>query len=288
LLLHGTQLGGKRLRPALLLLSAKLCGEVKPEHLTLGVVIEMIHTATLIHDDVLDEADVRRHSPTINRRYNNHTSILLGDYLFAQSFRMAARMPSTRPCQLIGEASRVICEGELRQVMMRNDTTLDESTYLEILNEKTAELCRVSCVLGAEMAGASAEQIDALGRYGCSLGIAFQVADDYLDVWGNDHSIGKTLGTDLIQGKITLPIIRLLDQANDTDRNKILSILNGPSEARFAKLQPLLNKSDARLYTHQVARRFQDAAIGSLAVFESSIVKEALIGLAELAVDREI
>ncbi len=288
LLLHGTQLGGKRLRPALLLLAAKLCGNVKPEHVTLGVVIEMIHTATLVHDDVLDEADLRRHSPTINHRYNNHTSILLGDYLFAQSFRMAAMLPSTRPCQLIGEASRRICQGELRQVMMRNDTSLEEATYLEILNEKTAELCRVACVLGAELASGSATQVEALARYGCALGIAFQVADDYLDVWGNDDAIGKTLGTDLIQGKITLPIIRLLDQASDRDRVRILSILDGPSDVRFAKLQPYLSKSDARRYTHRVAQQFQCDAIQSLEIFESSIEKDALIGLAELAVSREI
>ena len=129
---HGTQLGGKRMRPALVLLSGQAVGELNDDHIILGATIEMVHTATLIHDDVLDEADTRRHVPTINAKWNNHTSILLGDYLFAQSFRLAASLGSTDACLLVGEAARRVCEGEMRQVLQRDLLDLDEETYIDI------------------------------------------------------------------------------------------------------------------------------------------------------------
>ncbi len=286
LLMHGTQLGGKRLRPALVLLAAKVCGSVTLDHIVLGTVIEMVHTATLVHDDVLDGADMRRHTPTINCRYDNHTSILLGDYLFAQSFRLAATLSSTRACQMIGEAARRVCEGELRQVLYRNDLALDESTYLQLLSDKTAELCSVACSLGAEYAAASEAKIAAFEAFGRFLGIAFQLADDYLDFWGDDQQIGKTLGTDLLQGKMTLPILRLLDQASPSQRQLLVSILQGPSEQRFQHLQPYLRRSDAESYTREMATRYQRLAIESLDGFDHSTSKDALISLAELAVTR--
>lgn len=208
LLRHGTQLGGKRLRPALTLLAGASVGAVTEDHVVLGTVIEMVHTATLIHDDVLDEAETRRHVPTVNAKWNDHTSILLGDYLFAQSYRLAATLSSTTACRWIGEAARLVCEGELRQVLQRDVLDLDEDTYFDIIRGKTAELCRVACELGGEYSGGSADAVASLGRYGNAVGIAFQIADDYLDLWGDDDTVGKTLGTDVEQGKVTLPLIR--------------------------------------------------------------------------------
>ena len=225
LLRHGTQLGGKRLRPAMLLLSGSAVGELTADHVLLATVIEMIHTATLVHDDVLDEAETRRHVPTINARWNNHTSILLGDYLFSKSFRLAASLPSTEACQWIGEAARLVCEGELRQVLQRDVLDLDEASYIEIIRGKTAELCRVSCQLGARYSDADDDTVDALGVYGDAVGVAFQIADDYLDLWGEDDTVGKTLGTDIVQGKLTLPIIRLLATSSGGNRSKIVRIL---------------------------------------------------------------
>ena len=154
LLQHGIQLGGKRLRPAIHLLMAESLGQVTESNVVIGAVLEMVHTATLIHDDVLDEAQTRRHVPTINANWNEHTSILLGDYLFAQSFRLAASLGSTRTCSWVGEAARLVCEGELRQVLTRNHLELDELTYYEMIQGKTAELCRVATSLAAAEAGA--------------------------------------------------------------------------------------------------------------------------------------
>ena len=239
LLRHGVQLGGKRLRPAVHLLMAEALGGASRANIVIASVLEMVHTATLVHDDVLDDATTRRHVPTINAQWDNHTSILLGDYLFAQSFRLAATLDSTRTCQWVGEAARLVCEGELRQVFARNDWELDEATYFEVIRGKTAELCRVACALAAAEAGCPDEQIEQLAEFGSSLGIAFQIADDFLDVWGDDATVGKTLGTDLQQGKITLPVIRLLETCDAKDRAVVLSILGGPRRRACGSAPPL-------------------------------------------------
>ncbi len=286
LLRHGTQLGGKRLRPALLLLAGKAVGSIGPEHIVLGTVIEMVHTATLVHDDVLDDAVTRRHVPTVNARWNEHTSILLGDYLFSQSFRLAATLPSTEACRWIGEAARLVCEGELRQILDRNTIDLDESTYFDIIRGKTAELCRVACQLGARYAEGSGEQVRALGSYGESLGIAFQIADDYLDLWGEDGAVGKTLGTDIEQGKMTLPVIRLLQTADRSQRTRIIRILRGPVADRLPAIRPLLEDSDAAQYTRCTALRFCDQAVRSLDILHDSHAKTCLQAIAEFSVSR--
>ena len=286
LLRHGTQLGGKRMRPALVLLAGKCIGETNEDHIVLGAVIEMVHTATLIHDDVLDEAETRRHVPTVNAKWSNHTSILLGDYLFAQGFRLAASLSSTTACQWIGEAARLVCEGEMRQVLQRDALDIDEATYFDILRGKTAELCRVSCELGALHAGGTKKQVDALGRFGNAIGIAFQIADDYLDLWGDDDTVGKTLGTDIEQGKMTLPLIHLLETSPERTRNEIVSILRGPSEERLPAIRPLLEASDAKDYTESIAQKFRREAIEALDVLDPSQAKESLLTLADFAVDR--
>ncbi|MGB7347461.1 MAG: polyprenyl synthetase family protein [Pirellulaceae bacterium] len=286
LLRHGTQLGGKRLRPAMLLLAASAVGRINETHLVLGTVIEMVHTATLVHDDVLDQASTRRHVPTINALHDNHTSILLGDFLFAQAFRLTATLDSVDACRWVGDAARNVCVGELRQVLDRNQIDLDEETYLDILRGKTAELCSVACRLGAQHAGGSNEVVEALAEFGNSIGIAFQIADDYLDLWGDDQTVGKTLGTDLEQGKMTLPIIRLLDTCDDTDREAIVSIITGPINCRVTAIRQWLDHSDARDYTAATASRFQKTAIACLDVLDDSPAKECLQAIAKFAVDR--
>jgi len=283
---HGTQLGGKRLRPAMLLLAGAAVAELTDEHVVLGTVIEMVHTATLIHDDVLDEADTRRHVPTINARWNEHTSILLGDYLFAQSFRLAATLPSTQACRWIGEASRLVCEGELRQVLQRDVIEIDEETYFDMIRGKTAELCRAACQLGAKFSGGNDASVDALGTYGNAVGIAFQIADDYLDLWGEDDTIGKTLGTDIAQGKMTLPIIRLMETASNSNRAGIVRILRGPAGERLERIRPFLEQSDARQYTRCIAERYRRSAIDALAGVRDSAAKVSLAAIADFSVDR--
>ena len=286
LLRHGIQLGGKRLRPAIHLLMAEALGGAGQPNITIAAVLEMVHTATLVHDDVLDDAATRRHVPTINAQWDNHTSILLGDYLFAQSFRLAATLENTRTCQWVGEAARLVCEGELRQVFARNDWELEESTYFEVIQGKTAELCRVACALAAAEAGRPEEQIEQLADFGTSLGIAFQIADDFLDVWGDDSTVGKTLGTDLQQGKITLPVIRLLQTSDEQDRSVILGILHGSASARSSALRSWLERSDARDYTAATARAFKERALRSLNCLPSSDAKRCLREIAEFSVER--
>lgn len=289
---HGTQLGGKRLRPALLLLSGIACdpanraANVDDDHIVMATVVEMVHTATLIHDDVLDKASSRRHVPTINARWNDDTSILLGDYLFAQSFYLAATLPSTLACRWVGQAAQAVCEGELRQVLGRDWLDIDEETYLDMIRGKTAELTRVSCQLGAQLSGADDATVKAFGKYGNDLGIAFQIADDFLDLWGHDVEIGKTLGTDLQQGKITLPLIRLLRHENRAIAAKAIDALRAEPVERLDQIRPLLRKSDAAEYTREVADRYRRAAIASLQHLPPSEALHSLMMIADFSVDR--
>lgn len=284
---HGTQLGGKRLRPAMVLLFGEAVGSITSHHRTIATVIEMVHTATLIHDDVLDQADSRRHVPTINAVWDAHTSILVGDYLFSQAYRLAASTESTIACEKVGEAARKVCEGELRQVLLRDHLSLDEPTYVSILEAKTGELCRVACELGATLAGGSQSEIKAAAEFGNSLGIAFQIADDYLDIWGDDQVVGKTLGTDIEQGKTTLPIIRLLDEASVDERREIESILHGPIEDRAERILPLLEESDARHYTRSVAKLHHRNAMAALDHLPNGEAKACLKAMADFSISRK-
>lgn len=283
---HGTQLGGKRMRPALLLLAGRCCGNLNDDHLVLGTVVEMVHTATLIHDDVIDGATTRRHVPTVNAKWSDHASILLGDYLFAQSFRLAATLDSTEACRRIGEAARKVCEGEMRQVLHRDVLELDEETYVSMIRGKTAELCSVACLLGAQASGGASGSVKSLAAYGEALGIAFQIADDFLDLWGTDHAIGKTLGTDLEQGKATLPIIRLLQSCDPNEAAGIRRILTGPAESRWDAIRPWLRKSDAADYTLAKAEGYRDLALNALADLPACPAVDALRALADFAVVR--
>jgi octaprenyl-diphosphate synthase len=283
---HGTQIGGKRLRPALVLLTGTAVGPLSNDHVVLGTVVEMVHTATLIHDDVLDDAETRRHVATINARWDEHTSILVGDYLFAQSFRLAATLKSTEACRLVGEAARLVCEGELRQVLSRDILSISEKDYFSMIRGKTAELCRVACELGAKYSGGSSGIAEAMGQYGDSLGVAFQIADDFLDLWGHDATVGKTLGTDIRQGKMTLPLIRLRDTVSRAQWQHISQILTGPVEERLPAIMPFLEQSDARSYTQHVAESFKRRAIKSLDCIPCSEARHSLSQLASFSVDR--
>jgi octaprenyl-diphosphate synthase len=256
---YGCLLGGKRLRPALLLLTAKALGKVTAEHLTLAAVVEMIHTATLVHDDVLDEAHMRRHLATVNARWDNEASVLLGDYLFTHAFYLASTLDSVQGCRLIGRATNIVCEGELRQKGSRGNFCLSESEYLEIIEAKTAELTAVSCRLGAVFAGASDAVADEMEGFGRDLGIAFQIVDDLLDVEGEEQTTGKSLGTDLEKQKPTLPVIRALEVASEEDRQAIIELLTS-DERRPELLAPYLSRYSAVDYARQRAKSFAGRA----------------------------
>ncbi|MGA2063685.1 MAG: polyprenyl synthetase family protein [Thermoguttaceae bacterium] len=284
---YGFRMGGKRLRPALVLLSARASGDLRREHVVLAAAIEMIHTATLIHDDVLDEATRRRHLDTVNVRWDNETSVLLGDYLLTHSLCLASSLGDVFACRALGDASRVMCEGELRQIEGRGHYGLSEPQYLEIITAKTAALTACCCRLGAHYAGAAPAVAEALVRYGLELGIAFQIADDLLDVLGDEATVGKSLGTDLLKQKSTLPLIRLLERVSPDERAEIVGQLAASGNHHREILRGWWGRSDALAYARSQALARSRSAVDALAAVPPSPARDALAGLAEFAVQRQ-
>jgi octaprenyl-diphosphate synthase len=277
---------GKRLRPALLLLSGRACGSMTEAHPVLAAVVEMIHTATLVHDDVLDESMVRRHAATVNAEWGNETAVLLGDYLFTHAFHLAATLETTLACRWIGRATNKVCEGEMQQVHHRGNLELDERSYFAIIEGKTAELTAVSCRLGSHYAGADETTTEALDRYGRNLGIAFQIADDVLDIWGEERLTGKSLGTDLEKQKLTLPVIRLLEIADPKTSERVCRLLTEAKAECRKQLVPLLEDSGALDYSWQRARWHVSEAIEALESLGDSEAREVLRVLAGYTVRR--
>jgi octaprenyl-diphosphate synthase len=284
---HSFRLGGKRLRPALVLLSGHVCGEIRPEHITLAAVMEMVHTATLLHDDVLDEATLRRHLDTVNARWNNEASILLGDYVLAGALEKVGALNSPFACEAIGHAAKVVCEGELRQVQWRGRFDLSEDAYLQIIADKTAALTACCCRLGSHYGGAGRELVDRLAQFGQFLGIAFQIADDLLDLVGDEATAGKSLGTDLVKQKATLPLIRLLGQLQQNpQREEVLTILTRDDNHRNEALWPWLQQSDAIAYARDQALEYARRAARQLDALAASPYLESMRALTEFSVDR--
>jgi octaprenyl-diphosphate synthase len=283
---HGFRLGGKRLRPALVLLSGKLCGGLTEDHFKLAAAVEMVHTATLVHDDVLDEASIRRHLDTVNARWDNEASILLGDYLFARSLCLASSVDNPYAVRSLIDASRRVCEGELRQVGARGNYDLSENEYLEIIDGKTAALCACCCEIGAYYAGASEEQTAAMTRFGSKLGVAFQIVDDVLDVLGDEKTTGKSLGTDLVKQKPTLPLIRLLSQSSPEQRTETIELLASTTEDPRQALLPRLKDSDAIEYAKRKATQFVEEASAELATWPNAPSKDSLVGIARFVIER--
>ncbi len=283
---YGCLLGGKRLRPTLLLLTAQALGQVNQRHLVLAAVVEMIHTATLVHDDVLDDAELRRHLPTVNSRWDNEASILLGDFLFTHAFYLASTLGIAAACEMIGKATNIVCEGELRQKGCEGDFSLLESDYLEIVDAKTAELCACSCQLGSYFAQAPDWQTERLTAYGRDLGIAFQIADDLLDVVGDAKIVGKSLGTDLDQLKPTLPLIRALQVATDADRREMLILLQSDRDNPGPLLRPYLERYEALEYSRSKAEYFASRARERIQFLPSSDSQHVLNLLCDYVVRR--
>src|SRR5437773_1924004 len=210
---HVSRFRGKMLRPMLVLLSGRACGELTDAHVTLATVVEMVHMATLVHDDVLDEAELRRKGATINHLRGNEAAVLLGDYLISHSYHLCSSLDSQLASRTIARTTNQVCEGELLQIDNRNNLDLSEETYLQIITRKTASLCATRCYLGATFAGGSEAQIAALEPYRRSPWLAFQSQDDILDIIGDAETVGKTLGIDIEKQKVTLPVIHFLRTA---------------------------------------------------------------------------
>jgi octaprenyl-diphosphate synthase len=284
---HSFRLGGKRLRPALLLLSAQAVGQINDDHRTLAAVVEMIHTATLVHDDVLDEAQVRRHRDTVNARWSNQTSVLLGDYLFTHAFYLASTLETTFGCRAIGEATNTVCEGELKQTAAAGHFNLSRDAYFAIIEAKTAELCACCCRLGAHYAGGDATTVERLTSFGRSLGNAFQVVDDLLDLEGEEETTGKSLGTDLANRKMTLPLILLRDQLSQADAARLQSLYEEPDPSHGALLYDWLDESGALAAARRTAEEVAASAAAELRDLPVTPARRILEDLARFVVARD-
>jgi octaprenyl-diphosphate synthase len=283
---HCADFRGKRLRPALVLLTGQACGATTSDHAVLAAVVEMIHTATLVHDDILDEAIIRRHAATVNAEWGNEAAVLLGDYLFTHAFHLAASLESTTACRWIGRATNLVCEGEMQQVHNRGNFDLSEDEYFAIIRGKTAELTAVSCRLGAHYAGADARTVETLEGYGRELGVAFQIADDVLDLWGEERTTGKSLGTDLEKQKLTLPLICLLASESKATTSSVRRLLESARPDDRHALRPILESSGALEYAWERAKLHAHLAASSLAVLPDSAAKSVLRNLAAYVVRR--
>ncbi|MGL4513662.1 MAG: polyprenyl synthetase family protein [Lacipirellulaceae bacterium] len=288
---HGYRLGGKRLRPALVLLAGRALGSTNADHDLLAVVVEMIHTATLVHDDVLDEASLRRHVDTVNARWGNETSVLLGDFLFSHAFYLSSTLEDPRnaaqACRLIGRSTNRVCHGELRQTLAEGDFTLTEADYLAMIDGKTAELCSCCCRLGATFAGATAEDVEHLASYGRNLGMAFQIADDLLDLVGDEGATGKTTGADLAKQKLTLPLIYTRDSLVNGPRTALEAWLREPSPETRADVRKLVDAVGGLAYSQKRAAQYADAAVADLASLVPSETRDTLAALARFASRRD-
>lgn len=287
LLTYVGSMGGKRMRPAIMLLAAQCVGKVAKEHITLAAVVEMIHMATLVHDDILDDAETRRHCQTVNKRWDNQSSVLLGDYLFTHSFYLASTLDTTYGCRIIGQSTNKVCAGELQQVGNRGNLHLTEEEYFEIINGKTAELCACATHLGAYYAGGDADAVQRLEQFGRDLGLAFQIADDLLDLLGDEQETGKSLGSDLDKQKLTLPLIHLVRSASPEDQKTVLGILGEPITADARRvLQLHLEKYGSLEYAKQTAIRLARNAVAQLETLADSKARDTLIAMADFVVAR--
>lgn len=226
---------GKRIRPALVFLSGWSGPDrFSPELVRMAAVVEMVHLATLVHDDIMDSADLRRNRRTASRAYGPTAAVLLGDALFAHALNLATQFPTTEVCSAVSESTRKVCSGEIVQTLRRGSTNVTLADYHRIIDLKTAELFRVSCFLGARLAGSAANYVDAVASFGRHLGIAYQIYDDLADYFGDERNIGKTLGTDLASGKLTLPLITLMQRLPEEDRQELTQEILGQLPAQLS------------------------------------------------------
>jgi octaprenyl-diphosphate synthase len=286
---HVSRFRGKMLRPTLLLLTGKAAApqrELTDAHLTLATVVEMVHMATLVHDDVLDEAELRRKGATINHLRGNEAAVLLGDYLISHSYHLCSSLDSQLASRMIARTTNQVCEGELLQIDNRNNWDLSEETYLRIITQKTAVLCATCCHLGARFSGASHAVIDAMELYGLSLGTAFQIQDDILDIVGDISTVGKTLGIDIDKGKLTLPTIHFLRTAPPEHRVLLRSLLSSRDGDKIEKIRNLILPSQSIEYAHDRARQLIDRACATLEMLPDSEAKNAMRTMARFVIER--
>lgn len=284
---HIGQYHGKMLRPAMVLLAGRACGEIRQSHHVVAAVVEMVHVATLVHDDILDDADTRRRVSTVNRLHGNERAVLLGDYLISHAFHLCSSLASQHASRRIGATTNEVCEGELMQVANRGNFELDEPAYLEIIRRKTAALISVSCELGAWCGEAPPAVLRGLAGYGMSLGVAFQIIDDLLDLTGDEKTVGKSLGRDVEKSKLTLPLIHYLANCRPAERREMLDLLQSASAARDRKIAATLRNSASLAYAREVAERYVAEARSAVESLAPSAARDTLVRLAEFVIARE-
>jgi len=278
--------GGKRIRPTLVLLFANAWGYRGTEHHALAAIVEFIHTATLLHDDVVDESSMRRGRKTANALFGNAASVLVGDFLYSRSFQMMVAIRNMRVMQILADATNVIAEGEVLQLLNMHDPDVSEARYLQVIRSKTAKLFEAAAQLGALIAGAPDEQIEAAAEYGRSLGTAFQLIDDVLDYSGNADDIGKNVGDDLREGKPTLPLIYLMQHGTPEQRELVRTCIETGDEQHFDSVLAAVTESGALQYTREQAILAADVARATIVGLPSSDFKNSLLNLCAFAVDR--
>jgi octaprenyl-diphosphate synthase len=286
---HVSRFRGKMLRPCLVLLTGKACaptGTIGDPHITLATVVEMVHMATLVHDDVLDDAELRRKGATLNHLRGNEAAVLLGDYLISHSYHLCSSLQSQFASRVIAHTTNQVCEGELLQIDNRNNLELDEKTYFQIIRHKTAVLCQACCTLGASFAGASPELVEQLGTYGDCLGTAFQIQDDLLDILGDTSTVGKTLGSDVHKGKMTLPMIHFLRSAPAEHRALLRSLLISRDADKVEQIRNLILPSPSIGYARETALRLVNQAKQNLSALPVSEPKRVLEMMADFVITR--
>lgn len=278
--------GGKRLRPQLTVMAARAAGYAGDLHLQLAAVVEFIHTATLLHDDVVDSSDLRRGEKTANALFGNEAAVLVGDFLYSRAFEMMVEVDSMRVMDILSKTTNVIAEGEVMQLLNIHDADTTEARYLEVIHSKTAKLFAAATQLGAVLADLPAEQEQALADYGMHLGTAFQLIDDVLDYSASAEDMGKNVGDDLAEGKPTLPLIHVMNTGTPEQAALVRgAIENGGLEQLDAVLAAIAD-TGALEYTRKIAQQEASLSLSALACLPDSQHKQALAGLAQYSVDR--
>ena len=280
---------GKRLRPVLVFLVGKLYGPVTEKSMASGIVVELLHTATLVHDDVVDDSDLRRGSPTVNSRWTNKISILVGDLLFARTLTAMVDLKDFEALEILSEATKQITEGELLQIERAQDFEMEESVYFDLIYKKTASLFRASCELGVLSVTTDEEMRENMRVFGENLGIAFQIKDDLLDYIGEQDKIGKPTGNDIKENKITLPLIYALSKSTPQDRNRILRKLEKGSllDHEVVEIVDYVNKMGGVNYASSIANKYALKALKVLEHYPQSSITSSLRDLVEFAIYRE-
>jgi octaprenyl-diphosphate synthase len=279
--------GGKRLRPALVLLSAGLFGNISANHLQLAAIVEFIHTATLLHDDVVDDSSMRRGQQTANAMFGNAASVLVGDFVYSRSFQMMVTIGNMRVMEVLAQATNVIAEGEVLQLLNVHNADISDEAYLQVIRYKTAKLFEAATRLGAIISNASATDEGALAVYGMHLGTAFQLIDDVLDLSGDSQDIGKNLGDDLAEGKPTLPLLYAMRNGDVTQSAMIRNAIENGGLDNLPQVIAAVKNSGALTHVKKIAEIEASISCAAIAHFPESKYKQVLIKLAEFAVKRD-